>query len=154
MLMGVGIVGAASLFSLSSRASAAAEHRTQASHVIVSEMETIQALPYSKVGLNPAAKGFQRAYEGRETAVWTKPSAATPDPVSPYSVRVINGTSYTIVRNITWADSGTGAYLVKKSYKVLNIEVQWVDSSGTHTIQQESGVYQEGGTETSQAGGK
>ncbi len=145
MLMGVGIVGAASVFTLSSQASSAAEHRTQASHLIVSEMEAIRAIPYERAGLDPNDKGFEPSFRGHESVIWTKDPASNINPVSPYNTRMIDGTEYTIVRRITWADTGTDVYLVKKSYKVVNIEIKWADSSGTHIIQQESGLFEGGG---------
>ena len=144
ILLGIGIVGAASVFSLSSRTMSAAEHRTQASHLAMSELETIQAIPYEIVGLDPEAKGFEASYADRESVVWTQSSASRTALVSPYSLRTIDGTEYTIIRNVTWAATGTGAYLVKRSYKVIDITINWIDSSGQHTIHQESGIFREG----------
>ena len=144
ILLGIGIVGAASVFSLSSRTLSAAEHRTQASHLAMSEIEAIQAVPYDIVGLDPNAKGFEASYGGRESVVWTPSAVSETALISPYSLRTIEGTEYTIVRSITWAATGTDAYLNKRSYKAIDITIKWRDSAGTHSIHQESGIFQGG----------
>lgn len=164
MIMGIGIAGAASVLATSSRTVAAADHRSQASSLATSEMESIRAMPYSLVRIDPTAVGYQASYGGRPTvtiatAATDGPGLDTGDPdidtlyddipvpdnlsftVIPTSTIEVAGSDYTVIRHVTWAPVGSGASLDQFGYKVVNIIVRWTDSAGQHEIQQESGLF-------------
>lgn len=156
MLMGIGIAGAASVLASSSRTSATADHRSQASHLATTEIETIRAMPYELVAIDPEAKGFETEFNGRETvtpdelgepaakeSAILSPTGTVPrsDIVTPYEELTIGDSIFTVFRHVTWAAAGPDTQPIKRSYKVINIIIRWTDSSGQHELQQETGLF-------------
>ncbi len=156
MLMGIGIAGAASVLASSSRTAATASHRSQASHLAVAEIETIRAMSYDLVAIDPEAKGFEKEFDGRETVTsdelgepaTKKPAILSPigtaprsDIVMPYEEVKIADMTFTVFRHVTWAAAGPDTQTIKRSYKVINIIIRWTDSSGQHEVQQETGLF-------------
>ncbi len=151
-LLGIGIAGAASVLAATSRTVAAADQRAQASHLATAEIETLRAMPYRDVVIDPNAKGYEHSYDRRTTVVPNQLSisstqaALVPSPkgaplVVPWEVVQLGELEFSVTRHITWAKADPQGQKDQFGYKVINIIVKWTDSTGDHRLERESGLF-------------
>lgn len=131
MIVALGVVGASSVFVLSARSTAAAGTRSDAAAVLSSEMETIRALPYDAVGIDPSSPGYVVSVEGRATV------SGGADVIAPMGAVEVGGQDFVVDRAVTWVVVGSEP----QGYKLVRITVSWTDAAGDHDISAQTGIF-------------
>ncbi|MDW3221151.1 MAG: hypothetical protein R8F63_21300 [Acidimicrobiales bacterium] len=135
MLLSVGILAVLVSMNTATTTTAVADNRSTGVRVASSEIEAMRAQPYDDVGISSGSRGFRRSFEGRPTV--TSGGAR----VEARASVVVDGITYDIRRDVTWASITVGATRIPEGYKLVTITVTWDDSVGDHTIRQDTGLY-------------
>ena len=118
------------------RTAEAGELRTTASEIGVGEIERIRALPYDGVGIDPADPDHVSAFDGAPTV--SNPGA---DLVDPRDAIDVDGSTFDVVRHVTWQPIDVGGSPVAEGFKAVAVSVSWTDATGDHTIWHETALF-------------
>lgn len=131
MIVAIGVVGASSVFVLSARSTAAAGTRSEAAAVLAADLESIRALPFDAVGIDPTSVGYVASVDGRPTV------SGGADLVEPLEVVEVGDQEFRVARAVTWVTIGAEP----EGYKLVRVTVSWTDSAGDHDIAAQTGIF-------------
>jgi len=127
-ILGVGVMGVATLMVASARTAAVAEAERDASVLATGEIEIIRSLDYELIGIDPSADGYAPTVEDRPTV--TEPAD---NRIRPVETIEIGTRSFKVERSVTWASVGDN----REAYKIVRVVVSWESNVGvrSHTVQ-------------------
>jgi hypothetical protein len=132
-ILGVGVVGAASLFVASAESVSVSRGQADATDIATGEVEVIRSWPYETVGIDVASDGYVPTVDGRQTI--TEPSG---NRVEPNEIVERDGVDYVIERSVTWAVVGADP----QAYKVVTVTVTWQAPGGERSVTVQTGRYE------------
>lgn len=145
----------AGVFYASLRTATSSTQRSKAAALATRETEALKAIPYDNLGFYSSQAGYLATFEGRTTVtlggvIPVDANAQT----EPRATTTVGPTSFSIVRNVVWADTAGPATTYAQAYKRTTVQVTWTDGMGPHTVRQDSIVYPGGrGAYTGPGGG-
>jgi len=131
-ILGVGVVGAATLFVASAETVSVSRTQADANDIATSEIEVIRSWPYETVGIDLAADGYVPTVDGRQTV--TGPSE---NRVVPIDVVDRDGVDFEVDRSITWAVVGADP----QAYKIVTVTVIWQAPGGERSVTVQTGRF-------------
>lgn len=135
MLLSVGILAVLVSMNTATTTTAVADNRSTGVRVAGSEIEAVRSRPYDEAGISSGSRGFRRSFEGRTTV--TSGAAR----VEARGSVVVDGITYAIRRDVTWAEITVGSTRIPEGYKIVTITVTWDDRVGDHEVRQDTGLY-------------
>jgi prepilin-type N-terminal cleavage/methylation domain-containing protein len=137
-ILAIGIFAIGRVFLSTLAVQAASNDRTRAVNVAAQEIESMNAVPYGKLGFSVSQPGYQPDFDGAQTVIVANPGT------SPTGSQTVSGRSYAIQRDIVWVASGSTA----NAFKRIVVQVRWTDNNGVlHAVRQDAGVFP-GGSNT------
>lgn len=132
-VLGLGVMGVATLLLTSARTASVAEAQRDATTVVSGELEIIRSLDYANVGIESSAKGYLPEVDGRPTVTETGKNL-----VEPLGQVTLDNVVFEIERSVTWASVGTDT----RAYKIVVIDVVWAASSGQRSLTMQTGLHE------------
>ena len=124
----------AGVFYASLRTDSSTTQRSKATALATKETEALKAIPYDTVGFYGDQAGYSTSFESRSTVTLASatPSGTTPL-TTPAGSTAVGPTTFTISRNVVWADTA-GASSTDPLLMNVNFGADQSVSSGTFTI--------------------
>src|SRR5438105_15892216 len=92
----------------------------------------MRSVPYATVGMDASLLAGTTFTDGAQTYTYV-----TGGHTAPAATQNVSGTVLTIQRAIVWAAVGSNAQAYKRAIAI----VRWTDTSGSHSVRQDSYVY-------------
>ena len=132
-ILGLGVMGVASLFVTGARSLEVSERQADATDVATSELEIIRALNYENLGIASSSDGYVPTFDGRETVTVDEKNL-----VEAISSITRAGTDFKVERSVTWAVVGSN----KRAYKIIVVTVRWGTPAGERSVSTQTGRYE------------
>lgn len=115
MILGLGLLAVTQVLISSTRASAAADDRTVAARIALSQIGEMRSLDYEGLGIDFTDPDAVKGFETLESV------AGTVAALDPRVTIEVDGTSYEVRRHVLWTPVGADS----KAYKRLVVIVSW-----------------------------
>lgn len=132
-ILGLGVVGVASLMVASSRLGAVASADRDAAAVASAELEIVRSLAYETIGIATTAEGYVASVDDRPTVTESGDNV-----VEPVGVMTLGDTDFELARSVVWASVGSD----DRAYKIVTIDVSWMTSSGVRSVTVRTGLHE------------
>ncbi len=131
-ILGVGVMGAASLFVASAESASVSRSQADATDIATGDVEEIRSWPFDAVGIDVTADGYVPVVEGRQTV-----SEPTDNRVEPTETVERDGVEFEVDRSVTWARVGAD----RQAYKIVTVTVTWQAHGGERSVTVQTGRF-------------